>query len=182
MSARVNLLGLPRPALEAWCESLGSKPFRARQLMSWLYKRGVSEFEQMTDLARDFRAQLALQAEVTLPEIITSQQAGDEFFPSYAAQMTHIGRERGWPPTTRAQFDASRTLRGANFVGGPDQVIEKILFQHELFRHDRFLIQFSVGALPHKGLMHSIELFGTKVAPAVRTALGKERAVAPAGV
>jgi probable LLM family oxidoreductase len=112
----------------------------------------------------------------------TAEQAADEAFPPFSEAMTRIGRERGWPPTTRAQFDASRTLRGANFVGGPDQVIEKILFQHELFRHDRFLIQFSVGALPHKGLMHSIELFGTKVAPAVRKALGKERAVAPAGV
>jgi 23S rRNA (adenine2503-C2)-methyltransferase len=77
MSARVNLLGLSRPALEAFCESLGSKPFRARQLMSWLYKRGVKDFDQMTDLARDFRAQLAEAAEVTLPEIITSQQASD---------------------------------------------------------------------------------------------------------
>jgi probable LLM family oxidoreductase len=112
----------------------------------------------------------------------TAEQAADEAFPPFSEAMTRIGRERGWPPTTRAQFDASRTLRGANFVGGPDQVIEKILFQHELFRHDRFLIQFSVGALPHKGLMHSIELFGTKVAPAVRKALGKVRAVAPAGV
>jgi probable LLM family oxidoreductase len=112
----------------------------------------------------------------------TAEQAADEAFPPFSEAMTRIGRERGWPPTTRAQFDASRTLRGANFVGGPDQVIEKILFQHELFHHDRFLIQFSVGALPHKGLMHSIELFGTKVAPAVRKALGKKRAVAPAGV
>ena len=109
----------------------------------------------------------------------TAEQAADEAFPPFSEAMTRIGRERGWPPTTRAQFDASRTLRGANFVGGPDQVIEKILFQHELFRHDRFLIQFSVGALPHKGLMHSIELFGTKVAPAVRKALGKERAGRP---
>lgn len=77
MSARVNLLGLPRPALEAFCESLGSKPFRARQLMSWLYKRGVSDFEVMTDLARDFRTQLAEAAEVRPPEIISSQQASD---------------------------------------------------------------------------------------------------------
>jgi probable LLM family oxidoreductase len=112
----------------------------------------------------------------------TAEQAADEAFPPFAEAMTRIGRERGWPPTTRAQFDASRTLRGANFVGSTDQAVEKILFQHELFRHDRFLIQFSVGALPHKGLMHSIELFGTKVAPAVRKALGKQKVVATAGV
>jgi alkanesulfonate monooxygenase SsuD/methylene tetrahydromethanopterin reductase-like flavin-dependent oxidoreductase (luciferase family) len=102
----------------------------------------------------------------------TSQQAADEAFPPFAEAMTRIGRERGWPPTTRAQFDAGLTLRGAAFVGSPEQVVEKILYQHELFRHDRFLIQFSVGALPHAGLMHSIELFGTKVAPVVRKALG----------
>jgi probable LLM family oxidoreductase len=103
----------------------------------------------------------------------TAEQAADEAFPPFAEAMTRIGRERGWPPTTRAQFDAARTLRGATFVGSPNEVIEKILFQHEIFRHDRFLIQFSVGALPHKGLMRSIELFGTKVAPAVRAALKK---------
>jgi probable LLM family oxidoreductase len=101
----------------------------------------------------------------------TSQRAADEAFPPFAEAMTRIGRERGWPPTSRAQFDAGRTLRGALFVGSPDEVVEKILFQHQFFRHDRFLIQFSVGALPHKGLMRSIELFGTKVAPAVRKAL-----------
>lgn len=98
----------------------------------------------------------------------TSQQAADEAFPPFAEAMTRIGRERGWPPTTREQFEASRTLNGATFVGSPEQVIEKILFQYEIFHHQRFLIQFSVGALPHAGLMHSIELFGTKVAPAVR--------------
>ncbi len=101
----------------------------------------------------------------------TSQQAADEAFPPFAEAMTRIGKERGWPPTTRAQFEAGRTLRGAQFVGSPEQVVEKILFQHEIFGHQRFLCQFSVGALPHDKLMHSIELFGTKVAPAVRKAL-----------
>ena len=111
----------------------------------------------------------------------TSQQAADEAFPPFAEAMTRIGRERGWPPTTRAQFEAGRTLRGANFVGSPEQVVEKILFQHEIFGHQRFLCQFSVGALPHNKLMHSIELFGTKVAPAVRKAL-EVQAPAPATV
>ena len=102
----------------------------------------------------------------------TSQQALDAAFPAYAETMSRIGRERGWGPLTRQQFDAAATLRGANFVGSPEQVVEKILYQHEIFRHDRFLIQFSVGPLPHKALMRSIELFGTKVAPAVRRAIG----------
>ena len=59
--------------------------------------------------------------------------------------MNKIGRERGWPPMTREQYDAAAMLRGANFVGSPQQVIEKILFQHEIFGHDRFLVQFTRG-------------------------------------
>jgi probable LLM family oxidoreductase len=100
----------------------------------------------------------------------TSQQAADEFFPSYAAQMSHIGRERGWPPTTRAQFNAGLPLRGHLAVGSPEQVIEKILYQREALGHRRYLMQMSVGTMPHAQTMRSIELFGTKVAPAVRDA------------
>jgi probable LLM family oxidoreductase len=109
-----------------------------------------------------------------------SQKAADEAFGPYKETMDKIGRERGWPPSSRAQFDAGRTLHGAYFIGSPEQVIEKILFQHEIFHHQRFLIQFSVGSLPHPGIMKSIELFGTKVAPAVRKALADKGA--PAGV
>jgi probable LLM family oxidoreductase len=110
----------------------------------------------------------------------TSQQARDEAWPSVSALMDKIGRERGWPPMSRAQYEASTQLRGANFIGSPEQVVEKILFQHEVFGHQRFLIQFSVGPLPHASLMRSIELFGTKVAPAVRKAVrtGSEPAAA----
>ncbi len=68
-----------------------------------------------------------------------SQQAADDFFPSYAEVMTRIGRERGWPGITRQQFESSRSLQGANFVGNPEEVIEKILYQHEIFGHQRFL-------------------------------------------
>ena len=82
--------------------------------------------------------------------------------------MTRIGRERGWPPTTRQQFEAQIGPEGALLVGSPEQVIEKILREHEIFRHDRFLIQLSVGTMPHDRIMHAIELFGTKVAPVVR--------------
>src|SRR6185312_2994899 len=71
------LLGLPRPALEAFVAELGGKPFRARQLMNWVYKRGESSFESMTDLAKDFRAQLAERACVATPQIVTAQQSAD---------------------------------------------------------------------------------------------------------
>ena len=74
---RVNLLGLTRGELEAFCARLGSKPFRARQLMNWLYKRGLACFEDMSDLARDFRALLSERAEIAAPQILTKQQASD---------------------------------------------------------------------------------------------------------
>ena len=101
----------------------------------------------------------------------TSQRAADVAYGPMAAMMDRIGRERGWPPLTRRHFDAARTLHGANFIGSPQDVVEKILFQHEIFDHDRFLVQFSTGTLPHADVMRSIELFGTEVAPAVRKAL-----------
>jgi 23S rRNA (adenine2503-C2)-methyltransferase len=77
VDTRVNLLGLPPPELEAWVQAAGSRPFRARQLQHWLYKRGVADFEAMTDLAKDFRAQLGAQAEVKLPEIVLARQSED---------------------------------------------------------------------------------------------------------
>jgi alkanesulfonate monooxygenase SsuD/methylene tetrahydromethanopterin reductase-like flavin-dependent oxidoreductase (luciferase family) len=85
--------------------------------------------------------------------------------------MSRIGRERGWPPTTREQFDHSLGLRQHLMVGSPEQVIEKILYQHDKLGHQRYLMQMSVGTMPHAQTMRSIELFGTKVAPAVRAGL-----------
>ena len=97
----------------------------------------------------------------------------DEFFPAYADMMSAIGRERGWPPMQRPDFDALRTRRGALVVGSPGEVVEKILFQHEHFGHDRFLMQTSIGSMPHDEVLRSIELLGTEVAPAVRDALAR---------
>jgi probable LLM family oxidoreductase len=101
----------------------------------------------------------------------SSEQAADDAFPPYFHTMGKIGRERGWPPPTRAQFEAERSPRGALLIGNPQEVIDKILFEHELFANQRFLVQFSVGTMPHAKIMHSIELFGTRVAPAVRSAV-----------
>ncbi|HKH11412.1 MAG TPA: LLM class flavin-dependent oxidoreductase [Rubrobacter sp.] len=106
----------------------------------------------------------------------TSQRAGDEYFPTYAAMMNRIGRERGWGPMGRRQFEAGRSPRGALLVGSSEEVVEKILYEHELFGNDRFMAQISVGTLPHDKAMRAIELFGTEVAPAVR----KELAPRPA--
>jgi len=100
-----------------------------------------------------------------------SQQAANEVYPSYSEVMGRIGRERGWPPPSRAHFDEERGPHGAILVGSPQQVIDKILFEHELFAMDRFLLQLTVGTMPHDKVMRAIELFGTQVAPAVRKAV-----------
>ncbi|MCC6803424.1 MAG: LLM class flavin-dependent oxidoreductase [Anaerolineae bacterium] len=103
----------------------------------------------------------------------TREQAIDESFPAVAVVMNKIGRERGWAPMQRSQYEASATIRGANFVGSPDDIIEKILFQHEIFNHQRLLLQLSVGTMPHDKLMHAIELLGTKIAPVVREEIAR---------
>lgn len=113
--------------------------------------------------------QLGINSHVFVAE--DSQRAGDEFFPPYAAVMSRIGKERGWPPLSRTQFDYSRSAKGALLVGSPQEVIDKILYEHELFGNTRFLAQMSVGLVPHDKVMKSIELFGDIVAPAVRKAL-----------
>jgi probable LLM family oxidoreductase len=106
----------------------------------------------------------------------TSQAAADGFFATYADVMTRLGRERGWAPVTRDQFDALTGPHGALVVGSPQQVAEKILFQHEVFGHQRFLMQSSLGAAPHRDVLRSIELLGTEVAPLVRAELGRRAA------
>ena len=112
----------------------------------------------------------------------TSQQAAEEFYPPYAEMMNAIGRERGWSGIRRPDFDALRTRRGALVVGSPQEVTEKILFQHEIFEHDRFLGQISVGTLPHDKVMRSLELFGTEVAPVVRKEIAsRATSLAPTG-
>jgi len=97
-----------------------------------------------------------------------AQQARDEFYPPYSDVMNRIGRERGWPPGTREQFDTSTDLPGALLVGSPQEIIDKILYQYELFGHTRFMAQMSLGAMPHDKVLHSMELLGTKVAPEIR--------------
>ncbi len=103
----------------------------------------------------------------------TSEEAKDIAFPAFKQTMDKIGSERGWAPMSREQFEASTTLKGANFIGSPQEIIDKILYQHEIFGHNRFLMQMSVGSVPHEKMMKSIELFATEVAPVVRKELGK---------
>jgi probable LLM family oxidoreductase len=147
--------------------------------------------ERFAPLARLFReaARGAGHDPARLPISINShtyvaerpQQASDEYFPTYAAMMNRIGRERGWAPMSRGQFEAGRSPRGALVVGSPEEVVDKILFQHELFGHRRFMAQISVGTMPHAKVMRAIELFGTEVAPVVRKELARRSAASAGG-
>ena len=101
----------------------------------------------------------------------TWEQAIEDSFPYVSEAMNRIGLERGWPPMTRPDYEAAAGPRGANFVGTPEQVVDKILYQHEVFGHDRILLQLGVGGVPHEGVLRSIELLGREVGPAVRDAL-----------
>ena len=97
----------------------------------------------------------------------SSDQAADEFYPSYAAAMTRLGRERGWPPMTRSQFDAMRSPEGSLVLGSPAEVAAKILRWREILGISRFMLHVSVGTMPHDQVMRSIELLGTEVAALV---------------
>jgi probable LLM family oxidoreductase len=99
----------------------------------------------------------------------TTRQAVDDFFPGYARTFTTIGRERGWPPVTRAHFEAQRSPQGALLVGNPEEIVEKIIKQGQaLGGISRISFQMDPASLPHTKLMHAIELIGARVAPALR--------------
>jgi probable LLM family oxidoreductase len=160
-AVRAGTLGIPM-ALAI----IGGMPERFVPFVD-LYRRTYkTSGHDMTDF------QLGINSHLYIAD--DSQQAANEFFPTYADMMSRIGRERGWPPTTRHQFDAMRGNKGSLLVGSPQEVTDKILYEHELFGHTRFLAQMSVGTLPHKQMMRSIELYGTKVVPAIRKALHKD--------
>ncbi len=110
----------------------------------------------------------------------TTQEAKDIFYPAQAEVMNRIGRERGWPPTNRAQFEAAAGPRGAQFVGSPAELADKILAHYEIFGFDRILIQMAIGIFDHAQMMKAIELLGTKVAPELRKAASvkQQKAVA----
>src|SRR5690606_13618458 len=101
-------------------------------------------------------------------------QAVESFFAPTAAQMTKIGRERGWgQPYTRATYDDARSLRGALYVGDPEYVAEKIVLLRRSLGVTRFFLHVNVGTMPHREVLRAIELLGTRVAPIVRKELAK---------
>jgi len=102
-----------------------------------------------------------------------SRQIAEEYYPLYAAQMNRIGRQRGWPPYQKQQFEQGRAPHGHLLIGDANEAIDKILQLQELFGLTRFSAHMDVGGPSHLSLMKSIEIFGTKIAPKVREALRK---------
>ncbi|MEO6395130.1 MAG: LLM class flavin-dependent oxidoreductase, partial [Devosia sp.] len=145
--------------------SVARAAYFALPLMIAIIGGRPQQFAPLVELYRDTAAKM--QHDITkLPIGISShgfiaeesQDAMDTAFPAHQAAMSRIGKERGWPPTTREQFDAGASPHGAYFIGSPQQVIDKILMQHEWFGHARFGLQLSVGTLPHAKVMKAIEL------------------------
>ncbi len=156
--ARAGMLGLP-----LMIAIIGGAPARFAPLVE-LYREAARRAE--TDPSR-----LAVGINSHMYIADSAQRAADEFFGPYSQMMNRIGRERGWPPMSRAQFDAGCAPEGHLLVGTPQQVAEKILAHHDLFDHDRFLGHISVGVLPHEKALRATELFAKEVAPRVRAAL-----------
>jgi probable LLM family oxidoreductase len=155
--ARAGLLGLPLTIA-----IIGGRPDRFVPLVD-LYRRAAAEGGHETP-------PLAINTHAFVGEDRVA------FAPSYMAMMGRIGRERGWPPMTQDQYRALRSPEGALAVGSAEKVAEKLLYEHELFGHQRFLAHMSVGAVAHADVLRSIERFGTEVAPVVRAELARREA------
>ena len=159
-AVRAGTLGLPLTIA-----IIGGQPARFRSFAE-LYRRSAAEAGHEPVLAINTHAFVGA----------TSEQADNAFAAPYLAMMNRIGRERGWPPSGQREYEVLRSPHGALAVGSAEQVVEKILYEHEIFGHDRYLAQMSVGAVEHRDVMRSIERFGTEVAPAVRAELALARA------
>jgi len=155
---RAGTLGLP-----LMVAIIGGEPRRFRPLVD-LYREAGKQAGFSPD-------QLKVGVHALGYVASTTEEATDDFYPGYAKAFTEIGKERGWPPTTRAGFDVQRGTHGALLVGNPDEVAEKIIRHSQaLGGISRISFQMSVASLPHAKLMKAIEAIGTHVAPALRAA------------
>ena len=168
---RAATLGLPLTLA-----IIGGQPERFAPLVE-LYRRAATE-------AGHDAAALPLAINTHAFVGATSSEADSAFAAPYLGMMNRIGRERGWPPAGRPEYEALRSPRGAVAAGSVQEVAEKILFEHELFGNSRYVAQMSVGAVSHRDVLRSMELFGTEVAPIVRAEVARRSgapAPAPAG-
>jgi probable LLM family oxidoreductase len=157
---RAGILGLP-----LMVAIIGGEPRRFRPLID-LYReagrRAGHSPEQLT---------VGLHSVGFLAD--TTDEAAETFFPGYAHTFTEIGKERGWPPTTRAQFDALRGPTGALLIGDAKTVAKKILYVNDVLGGiSRVTFQMGVSTLPHEKMLHAIQILGTQLAPIVRSELG----------
>ena len=154
--ARAGMLGLP-----LMVAIIGGEPHRFRPLIDLYRAAGKQAGHKPEDLKVGIHA-LGHVAD-------TDEQAANDFFPGYAAAFTKIGKERGWPPVTRQQFEALRRPKGALMVGEPEYVAEKLLqMSDDLGGVAEVHMQMSVAALHHDRMLRGIELLGEKVAPILR--------------
>ncbi|NDV98105.1 LLM class flavin-dependent oxidoreductase [Salipiger sp. PrR002] len=153
---RAGALGLPL-ALAI----IGGQPRRFAPLAA-LYRKAAAQ----TGHAEQARVSLNVHGFVGED----SQRAADLFFPAQKKVMDQLGRERGWPPQSRAQYDESMSREGAMFVGSPAQLVDKILGLREDLGFDRVTIQMAIGVIEHSEMLKAIEVLGTKVAPQLRKA------------
>jgi probable LLM family oxidoreductase len=158
--ARAGALGLP-----LMVAIIGGETRRFRPLVD-LYRKTGEQYGHSPDRLKVGVHSLGYVAG-------TTQEAIEDFFPGYARAFTDVGRERGWPPVTRAGFEAQRGTHGALLVGSPDEVAEKLVRHSEsLGGVSRFTFQMNVASLSHAKLMKAIEFLGTSVAPALRKEVG----------
>jgi probable LLM family oxidoreductase len=157
--ARAGVLGLP-----LMVAIIGGEPHRFRPLIDLYREAGLRSGHKPEQLKVGLHM-IGFVAD-------TTKEAADVFFPGYAHTFTEIGKERGWPPTTRAQFDALRGPKGALLIGDVDTVAKKILYVNEaLGGITRITFQMGVSTLPHPKMLRAIELLGAGVAPAVNKQL-----------
>jgi probable LLM family oxidoreductase len=162
---RAGALGLP-----LMVAIIGGEPHRFRPLIDLYRKAGLRAGHSAEKL------KVGLHSIGFLAD--TTEQAANDFYPGYAHTFTEIGKERGWSPTTRSQFDATRGPTGALLIGDADTVAEKILYVNEaLGGISRITFQMGVSTLPHQKMVRAIEILGSRVSPMVQ----KELAAAPAG-
>ncbi|MCB8883432.1 LLM class flavin-dependent oxidoreductase [Acidisoma cellulosilytica] len=159
-AARAARLGLPMAVA-----IIGGEPVRFAPLLDYYRDQAIRAGRDPAQLP------ISINSHGFVAE--TTDQAADDFFLPLKSVMDRLGAERGWAPMTRADYDQQRGPHGALLVGSPEQVAEKILFQHTVFRHQRFLLQVSVGPMSHAKVMKAIELFGTRTAPIVRAEVAR---------
>jgi len=160
-AVRAGQLGLPLNLA-----NIGGEPAQFRPFIDLYRKTGLDAGHKHEALKVAVSAHCHVQRD--------SQQASDQFYPHYQSYLRHNlpQRDRGWT-VPRADFEQLASPRGCLFVGSPQQIIDKILYEHELFGHQRFLAQIDIGGLPYRLVAQSIELLGTEVLPAVKRALGQ---------